>query len=106
VSERTYQQRHRDLLRERCERLCKLVELNAPQPILDSTAGHLIRAIVWAVGPGAFTALGQDIVAVGKESAGLCRFCPEERPLNQQWGMCDPCRASVADDEQEEVVRA
>lgn len=79
-----FQAQHRRLLRERCERLCRLVELNAPQAVLDFTASLTLRGIVYAVGPSVLANLGKHLIGSAKVSAGLCSFCPEERPLDPE----------------------
>lgn len=94
-------------LRQRAEQLIKLLELNAPQPIIEMAAGTLIRGVIKAVGPGAFAAVAKSIIHQEKSVAGVCPFCPEERPISPEiapsgltWGMCDVCLASARDDDE------
>lgn len=88
-------------LRERCERLCKMVDLDAPQKVLDFTAGHVIRSIIYAVGASALTEIAAHLISDAKELSGVCPFCPEERPLLADHRMCAECFSLVQADEQE-----
>lgn len=90
-----FQAQHRRLLRERCERLCRLVELNAPLPVLEMSAGHLVRALVYAIGPSVLTDLGKHLISSLKELGGICPFCPEENPIDREKGMCPTCWESA-----------
>lgn len=103
-----FTERERELLLERLDRLRNLVELKAPQPVLESAGGHTIRAIAYALGPGVFTEVGRHLVAEEKERLGLCRFHDEEdRPVSakktphgESWGLCDGClEQALSDDE-------
>lgn len=96
-----FQQIHRRMLRQRCESLCRFVELNAPQPILDFSAGHLINAIVWAIGPGAFARAACVMIDHKKEVSGVCPFCEEERPIESEKGMCAECWKTAEDAERD-----
>jgi hypothetical protein len=103
-----FQAGQRRILRERADRLIKLIELNAPQSILDMAAGTLIRGVIGAVGPGAFAAVAKTMIGHEKETRDICPFCPEEQPIikdlapsGRSWGMCDACLASALKDEAE-----
>lgn len=98
----------RRVLRERVNRLFKLIELKAPQMIIESDGALIIRGVIAAVGPGALTQLGKWMVEKEKETRGICPFCPEERPLKPEiapagvlWGMCAECLAEAQKDEEE-----
>jgi hypothetical protein len=103
-----FQRAQRRILAERFDRLQKLIELKAPQTIVDSAASVLIRGLIAAVGPGAFKDIGKWIIDAWKRDTGICPFCKEERPTMREiapsgipWGMCQVCHDSVQKDDED-----
>jgi len=68
---------HRRLLRDRADRLLRLLELKAPQPVLEMCGATLIHGVIFAVGPGVMAAVAKYIIDAEKRDRGICPFCAE-----------------------------
>jgi hypothetical protein len=102
----TYKDGQRMRFINRSDRFLHLLQLQAPQSVLEQEGGLIIRAVLGMVGPGAFAAVAESFIGNEKELAGLCRFHDDEdrpvsgarTPSGDSWGMCDDCLAQARED--------
>lgn len=68
--------RHTRLLLERIERLCDLIETNAPEPICAAGAATIVDSftLLW---PELWTRIGENMQMRLRNSAGVCCECGE-----------------------------